>query len=188
MEELLGRLICREVVVRGREFPGEQPGWPEQRHNSRMGSAARVPWVIAVAAGLLGAQAGAPTVPTELAPNSKALMARAVQAYDARNDAVALGLFRQAAGIGDVDAMMYLGVMYGTGRGATVDYAAAMGWFRRAGDAGNSQAMCNIGLLYLQGLGSPKSYKEALSWFGKAAAFNNAEATFNVGVLYRDGL
>jgi TPR repeat protein len=130
-----------------------------------MGFAARVLWVIAVAAGLLGAQSGAPAGQSETAPNLKALMARGVQAYDARNDTVALGIFRQAAVMGDVDAMMYLGVMYGTGRGVNVDYPSAMAWFRHAADADNSQAMCNIGLLYLEGLGLPKNYSEALSWF-----------------------
>ena len=35
-----------------------------------------------------------------------------------------LVIFRQSAAIGDVDAMMYLGVTYGTGR--EVDYAAGM--------------------------------------------------------------
>ena len=39
-------------------------------------------------------------------------MARGIQAYYARNNPVALNIFRQAAAIGDVDAMMYLGVMY----------------------------------------------------------------------------
>jgi hypothetical protein len=35
-----------------------------------------------------------------------------------------LVVFRHSAAIGDVDAMMYLGVTYGTGR--EVDYAAGM--------------------------------------------------------------
>ena len=169
-------------------LPHTQPSQPVERHNGRMGFAARLPLLIAAAVGLLGAQSGAPAGQIETAPNLKALMARGVQAYDARNDTVALGVFRQAAIMGDVDAMMYLGVMYGTGRSVNVDYASAMAWFRHAADADNSQAMCNIGLLYLEGLGLPKSYREAMTWFGKAASFGNAEAMFNVGVLYRDGL
>ena len=88
-----------------------QPSQPVERHNGRMGFAARLLFVIA-AAGLLGAQSGAPAGQSETAPNLKALMARGVQAYDDRNDSVALGIFRQAATMGDVDAMMYLGVMY----------------------------------------------------------------------------
>jgi TPR repeat protein len=172
------------------------------RHNVRMGFVAnhrrrswlaRFVWVSTIAAGLIwgasaNAQAGPPTVQSDTEPNAKAMMARGVEAYDAHNDSVALDIFRKAAAIGDVDAMMYLGVMYGTGRGVGRDYAVAMDWFRRAAEAGNSQAMCNIGLLYLQGDGVPKSSTEAMSWFRKAAAFGNAEAMFNVGVLYRDGL
>ena len=180
--------VAQRCPLSGTGGCATQPSQPVERHNGRMGFAARLLLVIAVAAGLLGAQSGAPTVQSETAPNAKALMARGVQAYDARNDSVALGIFRQAAAMGDVDAMMYLGVMYGTGRGVNLDYATAMAWFRHAADAENSQAMCNIGLLYLQGLGLPKSYSEAMTWFGKAASFGNAEAMFNVGVLYRDGL
>jgi len=48
-----------------------------------------------------------------------------VEAYGGGNNAVALDIFHQAAAIGVVDAMMYLGVMYGTGRGVDVDFEAS---------------------------------------------------------------
>jgi len=88
--------------------------------------------------------------------------------------------------MGNVDAMMYLGVLYGTGRGATWT-ATAMAWFRHAAEA-RTVSHVQHRSLYLQGLGVPKSYSEAMTWFGKAQSFGNAEAMFNVGVLYRDGL
>ena len=72
-------------------------------------------------------------------------------------------LFQRAANMGNVDAMMYLGVMYASGRGALVDYGAAMRWFRLASDAGNGQAMCNIGLLYFQGKGVVQNYLQAIA-------------------------
>jgi hypothetical protein len=128
-----------------------QPSQPVQRHNGRMGFAARILLVIAARRRVARRSIRRSRGQSETAPNLKALMARGVQAYDARNDSVALGIFRQAAVMGNVDAMMYLGVMYGTGRGVNLDYATAMAWFRHAADAENSQAMCNIGLLYLKG-------------------------------------
>jgi TPR repeat protein len=45
-------------------------------------------------------------------------------------------MFRQAATAGDVEAIMYLGVMYGTSDGVERDYGAAMSWFGHAADAG----------------------------------------------------
>src|ERR1035441_9402575 len=97
-------------------------------------------WAAAVAVGLLcgsaaGANPGAPADASQTAPNTAALMARGIQAYYARNNSVALPIFRQVAATGDVDAMMYLGVMYGTGRGVTADYQAALTWFSKAANA-----------------------------------------------------
>ena len=48
-----------------------QPGQPVERHNGRMGFAARLLWVIAAAAGLLGAQSGAPRFNPKPHPISK---------------------------------------------------------------------------------------------------------------------
>ena len=114
-------------------------------------------------------------------------MARGIQAYYARNNPVALNIFRQAAAIGDVDAMMYLGVMYGTGRGVTADYQAArvvpQGGGRRK-QPGHVQRWPSVP----PGARPAENYSEAMSWFRKAATSGNAEAMFNVGVLYRDGL
>ena len=149
-------------------------------------------WTATIAAGFIcgssaRAQSGAPAQPGTEA-TIKALMTRGVEAYDVGNYAVALDVFHQAAAMRVVEAMMYLGVMYGSGRGVDVDLNASSAWFHHAADAGNSQAMCNIGLMYFQGMGQSKSYFEAMSWFRRSASFGNAEAMFNIGVLYRDGL
>jgi len=134
------------------------------------------------------AQTGGVGTPTPPKVDGSALLTRATQLYGAKSYATALMAFRQAAETGSVEAMMYLGVMYGTGQGTVVDYKRAAEWFRKAAQAGESQAMNNLGLLYYQGNGVTKDYHEALSWFHKAADQGNSEAMFNTGLLCRDGL
>ena len=72
-------------------------------------------WAAAVCAlGGLAAEAQSPApAPPDTAATARTLMARGVEAYDGGNNGVALDVFHQAAAIGVVDAMMYLGVMYG---------------------------------------------------------------------------
>src|SRR6266851_7485616 len=104
-------------------------------------------------------------------PTPHELLTRAVQMYEAGKFSAALKAFREAADDGNVEAMMYLGVMYGSGTGTEVNYVQSMAWFRKAADRDDSQAMTNIGLLYYRGLGQTKDnrqaqdYRQALSWF-----------------------
>src|SRR6202042_1377454 len=101
------------------------------------------PFLLAAAIGMLcgvpamAQNAGTPTLPQGLQADVKALMVRGVEAYSTGNNSVALQIFHQAAAAGDVEAMMYLGVMYGSGRGITRNYGTALNWFLKAADAGN---------------------------------------------------
>ena len=70
--------------------------------------------------------------------------------------ASSINVFRDAANLGNAEAMMYLGVMYGAALGAELNYAESKAWFLKAADKGNAQAMTNIGLLYYRGLGQPQ--------------------------------
>ena len=67
-----------------------------------------------------------PATQAQSPAGTKEIMDRAIAAYNSGSDSVAMGLFERAARMGDVDAMMYLGVMHGTGRGAGTDYSEAM--------------------------------------------------------------
>ena len=92
--------------------------------------------------------------------------------YEAGKFSAALKAFREAADDGNVEAMMYLGVMYGSGTGTEVNYTDSMAWFVKAANHGDSQAMTNIGLLYYRGLGQTQDYRQALSWFHLTYARN----------------
>src|SRR5207247_9525015 len=91
------------------------------------------------------------STPPIKAPTPQELLTRAFQLYEAGKFAAALKAFREAADGGNVEAMMYLGVMYGSGTGTEVNYTDSMAWFVMAANHGDSQARPNSGLLYYLG-------------------------------------
>jgi len=119
------------------------------------------------------------STPPMKAPTANELLTRALQLYEAGKFSAALKAFREGADAGNVYAMMYLGVMYGSGVGTEVNYTDSMAWFVKAANLGDSQAMTNIGLLYYRGLGQTQDYRQALSWFHKSAVLGNSEGMFN---------
>src|SRR5271155_992678 len=101
-----------------------------------------------------GSQAAAPPPPIDV----DGIVVRAKAFYETNDFAAAFMRFRDAAQANNVEAMMYLGLMYANGEGTPVDYGQAMTWFRKASDKGDIQAMCNMGILYYRGLGTAKRY------------------------------
>src|SRR6266446_1216107 len=61
------------------------------------------------------------SIPPIKAPTPHELATRALQLFEAGKFSAALKAFREAADDGNVEAMMYLGVMYGSGTGTEVD-------------------------------------------------------------------
>ena len=53
----------------------------------------------------------------------------------------AVDCYRQAAMLGNSDAMFHLGVLYGRGLGVQKDAEASAMWFQKSADAGNTMAM-----------------------------------------------
>ncbi|MCH9807992.1 MAG: SEL1-like repeat protein [Alphaproteobacteria bacterium] len=100
----------------------------------------------------------------------------------------ALKLYRQAAALGDGDAMSWIGLMYAEGDGVETDPDQAIKWFKKAADAGDSDGLANLGWMYQDGVGIAQDYKLALHWFGKAADRGNAEAMNRLGLMHADGL
>lgn len=96
----------------------------------------------------------------------------------------AVRLFREAAELGDPEAMVELGESYRTGEGVDEDDNAATLWFRRAAEAGDSWGMVSLGAMYLLGDGSDK---EAAQWFEKAVEQGNAAAMYDLASLYEKG-
>jgi hypothetical protein len=68
----------------------------------------------------------------------------------ARGDyASARTAFREAAEIGNAEAMVFLGKMYWSGLGETADHGKAREWLQRAADRGDARAMASLANLYL---------------------------------------
>src|SRR5271168_3716140 len=87
-----------------------------------------------------------------------AIFHRAMTMYGAKNYAPALRAFEECADAGNVQAMMYLGLMYSEGQGTAANFDEAVTWFHKAAAAGDSQGMCNLGSLYYQGRGVPQRF------------------------------
>jgi len=96
-------------------------------------------------------------------------------------------LFRQAADLGNAEAMEELGEIYRTGDGLPKDGLEALRWFLRAAAAGRSSAMVSLGALYLLGDNIAQSDEEAVRWFQKAADLKNPDALYDLGTMYEDG-
>ena len=90
-------------------------------------------------------------------------------AYNQRNFAEAVKLYRRAADQGYAEAQSFLGVLYKEGTAVAQDYFEAAKWFRRAADQGDSNGQFLLGSLYASGKGVPRDYVQAHVWFNLAA-------------------
>jgi TPR repeat protein len=114
--------------------------------------------------------------------------ARAVDAFNARDFAVALQLLHKLADDGYAPAQNNLGMMYATGQGAPQDYAAAAVLLRKAADQGYGLGEYDLGAMYGNGLGMPQNYVQAYKWFDLAAD-SAAEASVKANATRdRDGV
>jgi TPR repeat protein len=105
----------------------------------------------------------------------------------ARNDAEAVRLLLEAAGLGFPLAQLHLGWMHQHGQGVGRDYAKALEWYRKAAEQGSALAHNDIGWLTQNGWGTPQDPHKALGWYRKAAERGCAFAQNNLGWLYHNG-
>jgi TPR repeat protein len=89
----------------------------------------------------------------------------------------AVGCFRKAAELGQVDAMGNLGVAFLGGVGVPVDARAAVAWLRKAAELGEVNAMHNLGVMLASGVGVGRADGAARRWWVvKAAALGHRAA------------
>lgn len=108
-------------------------------------------------------------------------------AYERKDYAAALRLWRPLADKGNADAQYRLGGLYYRGQGVTQDFAQALKWYRRAAQKGQVGAQLNLGYSYFHGKGVPNDYAQAAKWYRLAADRGNAMAQNNLGVMYARG-
>ncbi len=90
-------------------------------------------------------------------------------AYERKDYAAAVEIYRRLAEQGDVKVQNRLGSMYSSGRGVTKDAKEAIRWYRRAAEQGSGNAQWNLGLDYEGGLGVSQDYMHAYMWDSLAA-------------------
>jgi uncharacterized protein len=83
---------------------------------------------------------------------------------------------RNAAESGDVDAQLYLGWCYSTGKDVAIDKPEAVKWYRKAAEAGRVNAQTALGWIYFSGEGGWQDLAESAKWYRKAAAQGDAKA------------
>jgi hypothetical protein len=135
-----------------------------------------------------------PSVPVDTPPSldksarARQVYAEAVKNRNAKQQARAIDLFRQAAGLGDVRAMVELGeTLMNDTDGAAADYPEALRWLRKAAEAGNSAGMVDLGGMYLLGNGVEENFETAAQWFEKGAAAGNPVAMYDLGTMFENG-
>lgn len=112
----------------------------------------------------------------------------AYAAYQGKDYAMALHIWKPLGEQGDASAQFYLGIMYAKGQGVPQDDVEAARWYRLAAVQGNVASQINLGVMYANGQGVPQDYAEAVTWYRKAAAEQGgAPAQFNLGVMYAKG-
>ena len=70
------------------------------------------------------------------------------QFFQQKNFSAALGPFREAAEMGNAEAMTYLGAMYSHGYGIPRDQDKALGWYQAAAERGDILAMKSLVVIY----------------------------------------
>ncbi|WP_289241632.1 tetratricopeptide repeat protein [Delftia sp.] len=108
------------------------------------------------------------------------LFAIASKAYDKRHYKKALKLFLESAISGDVDSMVMLGVMYGSGKGIEIDFKKSIEWDEKAVAAGSISALLNLGITY-RTIGD---LVKAKHWFEKSLNTGDVEAALHLAKMY----
>lgn len=118
-------------------------------------------------------------------PHYTALLARALAAGGRRDEAIKF--YREAAGRGDLRAMVSLGLLMESGDGVPKDPVGAVALYERAAAKGSPDGAINLAVASMQGIGTPRDPARAVELLTRAAAAGSAIATYNLGVLAQDG-
>ena len=92
-------------------------------------------------------------------------MKSAAGAYERKDFAAALAVWRPLAEAGNAEAQTLLGAMYWSGEGVLRDHKQAAYWYLRAAEKGYARAQNDIGFMYGFGEGiPPKDNVQACKW------------------------
>lgn len=92
--------------------------------------------------------------------------------------------YKQAAALGNADAINALGICCLRGHGVKRDDKEALVQFEKSANRGNKYAMHNVGWMNQVGRGTNKNLSEAFAWYKKSAEAGYAKAQRKLGDLY----
>lgn len=96
-------------------------------------------------------------------------MRSAAAAYERKDFATALAVWRPLAESGNAEAETLLGAMYWSGEGVPRDHRLAAHWYLRAAEKGYARAQNDIGFMYGFGEGVPPiDNVQAFKWLSLA--------------------
>ncbi len=105
----------------------------------------------------------------------------------AKNEAVALSLYRKAAAQGSARAMYQLGFAFEYGVGVPKSTGKATKLYQKAAESGDAEGEYELGVRYAQGRDVKKDNLKALKWLRKAADQGLSGALYWMGGMYEDG-
>ncbi|KAG0256124.1 copper transport protein ctr1, partial [Actinomortierella ambigua] len=96
--------------------------------------------------------------------------------------------FCKAAMAENTAAQLFLGWIYGHGRGVVKSERDSFWWYRKAANGGNVVAQMQLARMYENGQGAVSSnVSMAVTWYRRAADGGSAEAQFALGNMYTEG-
>lgn len=98
----------------------------------------------------------------------------------------AIQLLEQAAGYGNVNAMLDVAHYYSAENPQRTDVLQESTWLRKAAKAGNSTAMLKLGKLLANPTSGDDASLEGVEWLTKAAQLDSVSAMLELGRFYRD--
>jgi len=105
-------------------------------------------------------------------------------AYNTKDYAKAIELWRKAADMGNGWAMNNLGVCYRDGTGVPKDDAKKIEWYKKAAEQGHTGAMNGLAYCYKNGQGVPQDHAKAAELYEKATTQGDAAAMNGLGYCY----
>ena len=109
-------------------------------------------------------------------------------AYDRKDYATAIRLWRPLAKKGNATLQVILATLYAQGKGAPQDYEEAIVWYRLAAEQGDPAGQHGLAGAYHSGNGVRKDVAKAVEWCRKSAEQNYALSQVSMGTFYARGL
>ncbi len=100
-----------------------------------------------------------------------------------RNEVRAFQLFRAAADLGHIPALIELALHYEFAMGTAFSIEDAIHWYRQAAQSGSTAAELRLAEIYASGRGVSRNLETALNWCRPAVEAGNARALFLDGLI-----